>query len=416
MRTTSTSPITPELKRHLIHDIVPFWLNMRDNEYGGFYGYMGVDHVADKMANKGCVLNSRILWFFANVYQLCMDGLLSESKLQDEGYSSLDVLDSARYAFRYLRDNFYDQENGGVYWSVTYDGKPADTTKHTYNIAFTIYALVSYYKVSSDEEAIKIARKMKNTIELKCKDETGYLEQFTVDFQPIVNEKTSENGVTAFRSTNTLINIMQAYSSLYREGIDLPFKEKVVGIYDTFEYKLYNADKARQEVFFDKNFNSVIDLTSFGHDIEVSWLIERMCKTLHDDNLAKRMSFYSDALANQVYNSAFDGRSVALECENGVMNEQRYWWVQTEAMLGFLNAYLKHPECGYYYDAVHSIWNFVKQYMIHGTHPAEWYFDVAQDGSPNLSEPLVCDWKGPFHVGRMCIEFIRIQEGHTEDI
>ncbi|MCQ2529442.1 MAG: AGE family epimerase/isomerase [Saccharofermentans sp.] len=416
MRTTSNMPITPELKRHLIHDLVPFWLNMRDDEFGGFYGFMDANHVVDKKANKGCILNSRILWFFSNVYQLCMDGLLSESKLQDEGYSSLDVLESARHAFSYLKEKFYDQENGGVYWSVTYDGQIADSTKHTYNLAFTIYALVAYYHQSSDEEAMKIARKIKNTIELNCKDEIGYLEEFTVDFQPLVNEKTSENGVTAYRSTNTLINVMQAYSSLYREGIDLPFREKVVAVYDTFENYVYNPDLGRQEMFFDKNFNSIIDLSSFGHDIEVSWFIERLCKTLHDENLSKRMSFYSDVLSEQVYNNGFDGRSVALECENGVMSERRHWWVQAEAMLGFLNTYLKHPEQTHYYDAVRSIWNFVKEYMIHGTHPAEWYFEVSQDGVPNMNEPLVCEWKCPYHVGRMCIEFIRIQESHAEDI
>ena len=416
MRTSSTTPITPELKRHLIHDIVPFWLNMRDDQFGGFYGYMDANNVVNKNAPKGCILNSRILWFFSSVYQLCMDGLLSESKLQDEGYSSLDVLDSARHAFSFLKDYFYDVEDGGVYWSVAPDGTPIDTTKHTYNLAYTIYALVSYYQVSTDEEAMKIARKIKNTIELKCKDDIGYLEEFTKDFTLIENDKLSENGVMAYRSTNTLLNVMQAYSSLYREGKDLPFREKLVAVYDLFENKIYNPDKGSQEMFFDFNFNPIINLQSFGHDIEVSWFMERMCKSLHDDNLSKRMSFYSDVIAEQVYNSAFDGRSVAAECENGVIKETRIWWVQAEAMLGFLNAYLKHPENTYYYDAVRSIWNFVKEYMITNTHPAEWYNEVSQDGVPDLSLPIASEWKCPYHIGRMCIEFIRIQETLSEDI
>jgi mannobiose 2-epimerase len=30
-----------EVNNHLKNDIIPFWKSLRDNEYGGYYGYMG---------------------------------------------------------------------------------------------------------------------------------------------------------------------------------------------------------------------------------------------------------------------------------------------------------------------------------------------------------------------------------------
>ena len=37
-----------QVKEHLLSDIIPFWQRLRDEEYGGFYGYMGYDLAIDK--------------------------------------------------------------------------------------------------------------------------------------------------------------------------------------------------------------------------------------------------------------------------------------------------------------------------------------------------------------------------------
>ena len=70
-----------EIQDHLMQTIIPFWKNLRDNEYGGYYGYMTYDLAVDKKAVKGCILNSRIMWFFSNAYTLLKDeSLLDEAK------------------------------------------------------------------------------------------------------------------------------------------------------------------------------------------------------------------------------------------------------------------------------------------------------------------------------------------------
>ena len=59
-----------QIQDHLDKVILPFWESLKDDEYGGFYGYMDIDLNVDKKAVKGCILNNRILWFFANAYYL----------------------------------------------------------------------------------------------------------------------------------------------------------------------------------------------------------------------------------------------------------------------------------------------------------------------------------------------------------
>ena len=197
----ANSEMRSEVMTHLTTDIIPFWKSLRDDENGGYTGYLGYDLKADKKAVKGCILNSRITWFFANAYTL----------LRDES-----LLKEAEHGFEFLKNACWDKKNGGVYWSVNYDGTPAETLKHTYNQAFSIYALSSYYEASGDREALDMAYQLYELIEGKMRDELGYKEAFDEAFNEIDNEKLSENGVIASKTMNTLLHVFEAYTELYR--------------------------------------------------------------------------------------------------------------------------------------------------------------------------------------------------------
>lgn len=381
-----------EVKEHLLHTIIPFWKNLRDNEHGGYYGWLGYDLALDKKAVKGCILNSRITWFFANAYTL----------LKDES-----LLDEAKHGFAFMKDYCFDKENGGIYWSITYDGKPEDTTKHTYNQAFCIYALSSYYEASKDEEALAMAKELFHIIEEKCTDEVGYLEAFDREFHLIENDKLSENGVIADKTMNTLLHVFEAYTGLYRVSKDAEVKKRLEWILDTIADKIYNPKLHRQEVFFDKNYNSILDLHSYGHDIETAWLLNRGVDVLGEEAYQKKMGPIIDDLTAQVYKVAFDGHSLANECEKGVVNTHRIWWVQAETVIGFLNGYQRNPEKKEYLEAAKSEWQFIKDYVIDKREGSEWFWEVDENGKPYPDRPIVEPWKCPYHNGRMCIEVIR---------
>lgn len=410
--------ISPEIKIHLVHDLIPFWLSMMDKENGGFYGYVKSDGTVLPQADKGCVLNSRILWVFSTCYKLCMDGVLSEVKLQDAGYSSVDILEAARHAYNFFKDYYFDPEYGGIYWSVTYDGQPSDTTKHAYNHAFAIYALCEYYEITNDIHAFKLAYYLKNCVENMFTDDKGYLESFGRDFIPDDNPHLSENGVHAFRTMNTLVNILEAYTELYRinkETNDQFVKRKILKILDMIEHKVYNPEKGRLEVFFDEDFNSLIDLRSLGHDIEMSWYLDRVCQILDDDNLAARMEPIAMTLAQKTLEYGFDGNSLAYEIENGVTKETRAWWMQAESVIGFVNAFMKTGNKEFK-NAERKNWEFIRQHMIVKTRPAEWYQEVSKDGIPDLDKPIVDEWKCPYHNVRMCCEILRRNERASEEL
>ena len=83
-------------------------------------------------------------------------------------------------------------ENGGVFWSVTYDGKPADTTKHTYCQAFAVYGLAAYYRLTGEAEALEKAMKLFRVIDEKGVvhdyGEPGW-EDYNIIGQDLINER-----------------------------------------------------------------------------------------------------------------------------------------------------------------------------------------------------------------------------------
>lgn len=381
-----------EIRSHLTDCIIPFWKGLRDDVNGGYTGYMDYDLKRDEKAVKGCILNSRITWFFANAYMA----------LKDES-----LLAEARHGYEFMRKYCVDQEKGGVYWSVRYDGTPEDTTKHTYNQAFSIYALASYYDAAKDESALELAMELFHIIEERCMDEIGYKEAFDRTFQEIENDKLSENGVIADKTMNTLLHVFEAYTELYRVSGDGAVKERLKWILDTIAEKIYNPKLHRQEVFFDREMNTILDLHSYGHDIETAWLIRRGTDVLGDDTYAEKMLPIILDLTGQVYRTAFDGRSLANECEKGVVDENRIWWVQAEALVGFLNGYQLAPEHTEYLEAARAEWAFIKAHVIDKRPGSEWFWDVNKDGESVSGKPIVEPWKCPYHNGRMCLEVIK---------
>ena len=381
-----------EIKSHLLENIIPFWKSLRDDEYGGYYGWMDYDLKLDKKAVKGCILNSRILWFFSNAYTL----------LKDES-----LLEEAKHGFAFMKEHCMDKENGGIFWSIKYSGEPEDTTKHTYNQAFAIYALSSYYEASGDEEALNMAKGLFRIIEERCTDDIGYKEAFDKEFHEIENDKLSENGVIAQKTMNTLLHVFEAYTELYRVAKLPEVKERLEWIMDTFADKVYNPELHRQEVFFDAEMNSIIDLHSYGHDIETAWLIDRGVEVLGEKKYEEKMTPITKDLTAQIFKIAFNGHSLANECEKGVVNTHRIWWVQAETVVGFLNGWKMNPDKPEYLEAAQNEWEFIKKHVIDKRSGSEWFWEVDENGNPYPGRPIVEPWKCPYHNGRMCFEVIK---------
>ena len=381
-----------EIRNQLERKILPFWMGLKDETFGGFYGGVDNNLIVNRMADKGCILNSRILWTFSTAAR----------QLGSAEYRA--YADHAMDFFRRLEDPV----NGGVYWSVTYDGRPADTTKHTYCQAFAVYGLAAYYRLTGSREALDKAMDLFRIMESRCKDEAGYLEALKADFSPESNEKLSENGIMASRTMNTLLHVVEAYTELHRACPDGQVMIAAVEGLNQLLDRIYNPAKRRMEVFFDEDFRPILDMQSYGHDIEGSWLIwdaaEYFLRAVGREAWRKMCLDLLESATKR----AFTDHGLHYEVVDGIVNTTRAWWPQAETMLGFEFGW-RETKDPMWLKRMRIQWDYIRRATVDAREGSEWFNELREDGSLIGEKPLVDEWKCPYHNGRMCLRLMEAE-------
>jgi len=392
-------PIFNEIRKEWLDHILPFWARLMDEAYGGYYGEVDASLTAKPLAPKGCIANSRILWSFAAAYRVT---------------GTEDYRKCASHAFSFLTERLLDPEFGGLIWMADYEGNVLDARKHIYNQAFGVYALSEYFRATSDADALKLAQELYRTIEMVGYDEQigAYREEFDREWNEQPNEMLSGNGVVADITMNTHIHVLEAYTTLYRIWPDPQVRQSLDRLLSILHDRMFDAELGRLNVFFDKNWASLTDVTSFGHDIEASWLIQDAIEAAELSNPNYKQMVL--ALARSVSEHAIqsDG-SVMNEQEGGRLDTTRIWWVQAEAMVGFLNAYELTGEARFL-ELVRKIWSYTSGKLIDPRPAGEWYWSVDGQGNPDGRE-IAGPWKCPYHNSRFCMEvLLRLERLYQE--
>ncbi len=387
---------------HLENQLIPFWHSMRDEEKGGYFGLRDRSLAIDEDAPKGAVYMSRILWFFSNSYMLL---------------GTDELLDDAEHAYNFIRDCMTDKENGGIFWSVMRDGSTCDTGKHTYAHAFAVYALASYARASGEREPLELAMELFNTIESRCREGERYHEAFSETFEPIDNVRMREYGIYSKHTMNTLLHLAEAYAELFEAGGEEFVRERLAWLLEEYTEKVYDKEKRRLNVFFDKDMTPVGDIRSYGHEIEASWLMDLAGVAVSSCDSEKKYSSLFDkchaasvALAEEAYENAItDSGAFICTIADGEVDREYVWWAQAEAVLGFTNAYLCTLD-EKYLRAAYCVWDHIQDNFIdRRDRGGEWFYAVSADGTPT-DGCLAGEWKCPYHNGRMCIKIVEWQQ------
>lgn len=379
-----------EIFEQLNNKIIPFWENLKDENNGGYVSYVGFDLKPDLYAPKGLVLTSRILWFFSRLY----------NQLRKEEF-----IEFADHAYEFLTDKLLDKENGGFFWVVDYKGDPLDKRKHLYGQAFALYGLSEYYKATKKKESLELSLELYKTIEERGKDNIGYNEEFDEKWTPKENIIVSEYGIICEKSMNTLLHLLEAYTNLFTATYDLKVRKEIENLIILFKEKIYNPKTDHLYVFFDNKMKPIIDAISYGHDIEATWLIDEALIYIENNTLIKEMTEINLRIAERVLEEAFENNSLLNEKVRREVNKDRVWWVQAEALLGFLNAYQK-TKSDKFLKAVLSLWEFINNFLLDKRPNGEWFNKLDENYIP-FPMPEVDLWKCPYHNGRMYLEVIR---------
>ena len=401
-----------EARHTLENNILPFWNEMADDRRGGFYGRRDGQGVLHPDAEKGAVLNARILWSYSAAYRVI------------GGDRNLQMADRAR---DYILQHFIDTTHGGVFWSLNADGTPLDTKKQSYAIGFMIYAFSEYALATGDENAKQTAISLYRTLEAHAFDPVsgGYIEALTRDWQPIDDMRLSDFDENASRTQNTHLHIIEPYTALYRVWPDPALRRAIVRLLHIFIDRLRNPLHNHIDLFFDEQWRGRRDIQSFGHDIEASWLLHESALVLEEQenkqNPAEATTPTEDPSAREILRwlephiRAIASASRRGLLPNGAMRHEArldgttadndlHWWVQCENIIGHLNLYQHfHDEAAL--RIAHDCWQWTTQNLIDHTH-GEWHWSVRADGTLNRTDDKAGFWKCPYHNTRLCTEIL----------
>ena len=386
-----------EAKDELVNNILPFWSGkMPDIENGGFFGRMdGSDHIHND-ADKGCVLNARILWTFSSAFRVLKNP---------------DYLKTAERSKDYLLEHFFDDKYGGVYWLLDHKGNMKDGKKQIYAQAFAIYGLTEYYRVTNDKICLEKAIELFHLIEEFSYDTQlgGYFEAFSREWGQIDDLRLSAKDANEKKTMNTHLHVLEAYTNLYRIWKNDSLRKQLRNLIENFTDKIVNLKTYNLNMFFDEEWNDKTDLVSYGHNIESSWLIYEAAQVLGDEEISKKVKKICLRIAEKSKEGLMGDGSMIYEkfFNSDRIDTDRHWWVQAETVVGFLNAYhLTGRE--EFLNISLAEWRFIKTHLIDRQN-GEWHWSVNQNLQANLKEDKAGFWKCPYHNSRMCLEIIERQ-------
>ena len=394
MTNEKLTQLKSEVKAELTKNILPFWsTKMVDEANGGFYGRIDGKGTLYPQAEKGCIMNARILWTFASAYRV----------LRNPEY-----LKYASRAKDYLLQNFIDNEYKGVYWLLDYKGNVANSRKQIYAQGFAIYGLTEYYRAVEDEESLQNAIEIYNQIEKYSFDKEllGYFEAFTREWGELEDIRLSERDANEKKTMNTHLHVLEAYTNLYRVWKDDGLKKQLRSLIEVFADKIVNRQTFHLNLFFDEHWNCKSDIDSYGHDIEASWLLDEAARVLGDDALTKKIQTLCLKIANASLQGLMPDGSLIYEKINntGHIDKDRHWWPNVEALVGFLNAYELSNDSAWLDKALAS-WKFILGNLV-DKEKGEWFWSVDNNLQPNRKDDKAGFWKCPYHNGRMCLEVV----------
>lgn len=376
-----------------LHHILSFWNEKTFDEKGGFFGEVNANNMTIKEANRGSILNSRILWTYAAAYNYTREK---------------EYLLMADHAYTYLVEHFYDAKNGGVFWEVDCNGKPSNTRKQGYAQAFAIYGLSEYYRATGNDVCLTLAQKIYHALERHLYDNElgGYIEAQDEVWEPLTDWRLSEKDLNTPKSMNTHLHILEAYTNLYRCWKDDGLRNRIVELIHIFKDKIIDSQRMHLQLFFENDWTLQSQIDSYGHDIETGWLLCEAVEVIGAEELKAEIERVAIKLTDSTLaeGSAEDG-SIYNEKKGSHLDTDKHWWPQAEALVGYTNAW-QITKDKKYLDQAEKVWDYILSNVIDKQN-GEWHALIDQNGNINANEPKAGFWKCPYHNSRAMLEMVK---------
>jgi cellobiose epimerase len=399
-------PVTPTsagraLERLLVENVLGFWDERVIDPDGGYRLAFDAWGRRRPARRRRAVTQARTTWFY--------------SRLARSPYGEPRHLEWAAHGIAYLRERMWDRSHGGFFWEVDADG-PTDDRKHLYGQAFGLLALAEFSRAAQVESAHELAQELLDLIDRRAHDTRfgGYVESRLHNWRPEPVGSTNPLGVPAGDKTvNTHMHLMSALAALVEvapaDGPREPLRELVslLGERALSRSPTSYPDRHHEDWSPVPGWRS-----SFGHDVEATWLSMRSCRVLGDSD-AMMLPVWQGLWKNALdHGLDHESGGIYQGGEPGQRADQlaKVWWVQAEALV---SARLMQGRTGdpRYEEAFLRILDWIVRGQADWER-GDWYGVIAPDGTVTGSKAGA--WECPFHQGRALLECLTARPPRAE--
>jgi mannobiose 2-epimerase len=421
----SRRKLAKEIEHSIHRQLLNKWYPQAiDINYGGFLSNFSYDFRPEEKQEKMIVSQARHFW------------TTSKAALYYPG--SPFYKKAAIQGFDFIKEKFWDKENGGFYTLLDQQGNVLPTeqeVKTAYGNAFAIFGLAAYFEVSGDTVALNLAKDAFWWLEENSHDPVhgGYFQSLARDGTPLLDRtglpSTSQIG---YKDQNSSIHLLEAFTELYSVWPDKKLgerlKEMLLLIRDT-----QVTEKGYLQLFFQPNWEPVsyrdssqaqikshfsLDHVSFGHDVETAYLMLEASHVLgikkDPVTLAVAKKMVDHSLTNgwdEKHGGFYDGGYYFKGDQHlTIVKDSKNWWAQAEGLntLLIMADYFPEDERDYF-GKFQKQWGYISTFIIDQEH-GEWYAGGVDKEPHQKMAKKGHIWKTPYHNFRSlanCVERLR---------
>ncbi len=418
-----------EIEHHLSEELVPFWMTHGvDEKYGGFLTYFDRDGKPTGETVKTLICQTRMIYACARAHL--------------EGFGDGCFCDQALQGAQFVLKHFRDSTRAGYFWTCKRDGKPLDRKKIIYGHSFLIYALSEFAiacPAATDEDsgtdpayaALAMAGECSETLLTTACDiaHGGFYEFFEEDWEH------TPPGVYGGdrKSLDVHMHLMEAFTNFY-DAVDAllpgdwllePTRRQAAQIIDLICERMLHPEFGTGLAQFAPDWTPLraiqfknvwgsdretddpegrpLDNTSYGHNVELGWLLSWAIGVLELDR--EKYAPKIRRLYDHCLKWGIDWDKGGVFCEgpgDGPARERnKEFWQQAEALVAMLDGVEQFGDerCWEGYKNVHR---FVMDFVIN--HDVGEWFALLDENNNVLWDYMGHAWKINYHTMRSMLE------------
>lgn len=393
---SSFSQLREFLKRHLLEDVMPFWMRHARDEAGGINTCLEDDGTLISR-EKWLWSQWRAVWVFSRLY--------------NQVEKRAEWLETALHIYRFAARHGWDDTTGGWRLLIDHEGRALRGCDSLYVDGFAIYGLTELARATGDAEVVALARKTADHVLRQLAEPHDRIPHFPYPVPP------------GARVHGLPMMFSLTFWELGQLLDEDAYRDAAAGMSDEIFQRFYQPDldliveriAAGGGPFPPPLGTAVVP----GHVIEDMWFQIHIARDQGRTARVKEAVRLMRRHAEVGWDAEYGGFFLAVDAHGKPdvgwdFPDAKLWWPHTEALSAFLLAYDQsgEPWCLDWYRRTHDYSFATFPDARHG----EWKQKLTREGKP-LTDTVALPVKDPFHLPRallLCLDVLeRLQTPQT---